>query len=84
MCRYLIIAVCPNITATCKGVAPLGEDPSLAIANLRRSRALCKSLRLPSRAAMCTAWILPLRKQIFKYQNEYFRKIQIHFIIYII
>lgn len=47
------------MTATWRGVAPCGDDPSLATANLRRSKALCRSLRFPSRAAMCTAWIFP-------------------------
>lgn len=57
---YLIMVVFPNITATWRGVAPRGDDSSLATANLRRSKALCRSLRFPSRAAICTAWIFPM------------------------
>ena len=50
--------VCPKIIATCKAVALFGDTSSLAVANLRRSKADCRSRKLPSRADMCTRRIL--------------------------
>lgn len=49
--KYFIIFVLPNTVATCRGVAPLGDMGSRAIANFRLSNADWSSLILPSLAA---------------------------------